>query len=159
MNEEPIQVNIRILDKDYRIACEPHEQEGLHESARLLDGKMREIRQTGRVIGTDRIAVMAALNIAHDLVQLQKVTSIQDNLTLHDPSGWANQAHDGQGQRGLAAAGLAHQRKPLARLQCQIHAAHGLDCAVHSLVVHLQIIDLQDRTRCFFFKGIVQSCH
>ncbi|MCG6896097.1 MAG: cell division protein ZapA [Thiocapsa sp.] len=75
MNEEPIQVNIRILDKDYRIACEPHEQEGLHESARLLDGKMREIRQTGRVIGTDRIAVMAALNIAHDLVQLQKVHS------------------------------------------------------------------------------------
>lgn len=75
MNEEPIQVNIRILDKDYRIACQPHEQEGLHECARLLDGKMREIRQTGRVIGTDRIAVMAALNIAHDLVQLRKARS------------------------------------------------------------------------------------
>jgi cell division protein ZapA len=73
MSEEPIQVSIRILDKDYRIACETSEQEGLRESARLLDGKMREIRKTGRVIGADRIAVMAALNLAHDLIQLQKV--------------------------------------------------------------------------------------
>ena len=78
MSDEPIQVSIRILDKDYRIACEPHEQEGLRESARLLDGRMREIRQTGRVIGTDRIAVMAALNIAHDLIQLQKVAPIDE---------------------------------------------------------------------------------
>ncbi len=78
MSDEPIQVSIRILDKDYRIACEPHEQEGLRESARLLDGRMREIRQTGRVIGTDRIAVMAALNMAHDLIQLQKVAPIDE---------------------------------------------------------------------------------
>jgi cell division protein ZapA len=78
VSDEPIQVSIRILDKDYRIACEPHEQEGLRESARLLDGRMREIRQTGRVIGTDRIAVMAALNIAHDLIQLQKVAPIDE---------------------------------------------------------------------------------
>ncbi|MBK1643477.1 cell division protein ZapA [Thiocapsa imhoffii] len=73
MSEEPIQVSIRILDKDYRIACEPREQEGLRESARLLDGKMREIRKTGRVIGSDRIAVMAALNIAHELYQFQRL--------------------------------------------------------------------------------------
>jgi cell division protein ZapA len=72
MSEEPIQVSIRILDKDYRIACAPNEQDGLRDSARLLDGKMREIRKTGRVIGADRIAVMAALNLAHDLIQLRK---------------------------------------------------------------------------------------
>jgi cell division protein ZapA len=72
VSDEPIQVSIRILDKEYRIACAPHEQDGLRESARLLDGKMREIRKTGRVIGTDRIAVMAALNIAHELFQLQR---------------------------------------------------------------------------------------
>ncbi|WP_296808420.1 cell division protein ZapA [Thiocapsa sp.] len=76
MSEEAIQVNIRILDKDYRIACAPHEENGLRESARLLDGKMREIRKTGRVIGTDRIAVMAALNIAHELFQLQKTRAV-----------------------------------------------------------------------------------
>jgi cell division protein ZapA len=76
VSEEAIQVNIRILDKDYRIACGPHEEDGLRESARMLDGKMREIRKTGRVIGTDRIAVMAALNIAHDLFQLQKARGV-----------------------------------------------------------------------------------
>ncbi len=72
MSDEPLQVSIKILEKDYRIACDPHEQEELKASARLLDHRMREIRQSGRVIGTDRIAVMAALNIAHDLIQLQR---------------------------------------------------------------------------------------
>nr|WP_207168428.1 cell division protein ZapA [Thiocystis violacea] len=67
-----MQVSIRILEKEYRIACAYHEQDDLRASARLLDSRMREIRQTGRVIGTDRIAVMAALNIAHDLIQLQR---------------------------------------------------------------------------------------
>nr|WP_206171705.1 cell division protein ZapA [Thiorhodococcus mannitoliphagus] len=67
-----MQVSIKILDKEYRIACEYHEQEDLRASARLLDHRMREIRQSGRVIGTDRVAVMAALNIAHDLIQLQR---------------------------------------------------------------------------------------
>jgi cell division protein ZapA len=79
MNDEPIQVSIRILDKDYRVACEHAEQDGLRESARLLDVKMREIRKTGRVVGTDRIAVMAALNIAHELIQLRRSRG-------HDPS-------------------------------------------------------------------------
>lgn len=76
MSDEPIQVSIRILDKEYRIACAPHEEQGLRESARILDGKMREIRKTGRVIGTDRIAVMAALNIAHELFQLRKSRTV-----------------------------------------------------------------------------------
>ena len=75
MIEEPLQLSIKILDKEYRIACEFHEQDDLKASARLLDGRMREIRQTGRVIGTDRIAVMAALNIAHDLIQVQRARS------------------------------------------------------------------------------------
>jgi len=72
MSQEPIPVAVRILDKEYRVACQPHEQEGLLESARLLDHRMREIRQTGRVIGTDRIAVMAALNIAHELIETRR---------------------------------------------------------------------------------------
>lgn len=78
MIEEPLQVSIKILEKEYRIACEYHEQDDLRTSARLLDSRMREIRQTGRVIGTDRIAVMAALNIAHDLIQLQRSRSSSD---------------------------------------------------------------------------------
>lgn len=81
MTDEPIGVTIKVLDKDYRIACPPHEQEGLMASARLLDRRMREIRQTGRVVGSDRIAVLAALNIAHDLVQLQRAQAGEDGET------------------------------------------------------------------------------
>lgn len=72
MSQEPVAVTVRILDKEYRVACEPHEQEGLIDSARMLDQRMREIRQTGRVVGSDRIAVMAGLNIAHELITLQR---------------------------------------------------------------------------------------
>jgi cell division protein ZapA len=81
VSEEPVGVTIKVLDKDYRIACPPHEQEGLMASARLLDGRMREIRQTGRVIGSDRIAVLAALNLAHELVQIQRGQGGQDTET------------------------------------------------------------------------------
>lgn len=79
MSSEPVGVNIRILDKDYRIACRPEEQEGLVASARLVDGRMREIRQSGRILGSDRIAVLAALNIAHELIQLQKLRGGDDS--------------------------------------------------------------------------------
>lgn len=72
MSDDPLQVSIKILEKDYRIACPPQDQEDLRASARLLDQRMRDIRQHGRVVGTDRIAVMAGLNIAHDLIQLQR---------------------------------------------------------------------------------------
>jgi cell division protein ZapA len=71
VTEQPIGVDIKILDKDYRIACPAEEQNELLASARFLDSRMREIRQTGRVIGTDRIAVLAALNIVHELLQVQ----------------------------------------------------------------------------------------
>jgi len=69
MSEEPIAISVRILDKEYRISCAPDEQADLRESARLLDERMREIRQTGRVLGADRIAAMAALNIAYELAK------------------------------------------------------------------------------------------
>lgn len=69
MKEDQIPVNVRILDKEYRIACLPEEQDGLLSAAQLLDRRMREIRQTGRVIGGDRIAVLAALNVIYELMQ------------------------------------------------------------------------------------------
>lgn len=62
-------VNITILGKDYLIACSEEERGSLISAADYLDDKMREIRDTGKVIGTDRIAVMAALNIAHELLK------------------------------------------------------------------------------------------
>ncbi|WP_133513316.1 cell division protein ZapA [Candidatus Thiosymbion oneisti] len=71
MSEEPIAVSVRILDKEYRVSCAPDEEAGLREAARLLDERMRKIRQTGRILGADRIAVMAALNIAYELAKIQ----------------------------------------------------------------------------------------
>ena len=61
-------VNVSIMGKDYMVACGEDEKQDLMRSADYLDRKMREIRDSGKIIGTDRIAVMAALNIAHELL-------------------------------------------------------------------------------------------
>lgn len=63
-------VAVRILEKDYRIACPEGEDESLLAAARLLDQRMKDIRLGGKVIGTERIAVMAALNLAHEVLSL-----------------------------------------------------------------------------------------
>ncbi|MFO7602828.1 MAG: cell division protein ZapA [Gammaproteobacteria bacterium] len=62
-------MTVRILGKEYMVACAEEERSALQASADYLDKKMREIRDTGKVIGTDRIAVMAALNITYELLQ------------------------------------------------------------------------------------------
>jgi len=64
-------ISIRVLDKEYQVACPADEEPALLKSARLLDEKMREIRNARKMVGADRVAVMAALNLAHDLLQLQ----------------------------------------------------------------------------------------
>lgn len=69
MTEPYVQVNIKILEKEYQISCPASERAALMDSAELLNGKMREIRDTGKVIGLDRIAVMAALNMANELLR------------------------------------------------------------------------------------------
>jgi len=66
-----IPVTIRVLDKEYQIACPPNEREALLESARYLNDKMREIRDTRKMVGSERVAIMAALNITHDLLKCQ----------------------------------------------------------------------------------------
>lgn len=68
MSRQRKPVVVSILGKEYRIGCEPDEEEALIRAARYLDVRMKEIRATGRVIGTERIAVMAALNLAHELL-------------------------------------------------------------------------------------------
>lgn len=68
-------VTVKILDKEYQVACGPDEVEELHATARHLDAQMRTIRESGRVFGVDRIAVMAALNITHDMLKLKSVQS------------------------------------------------------------------------------------
>lgn len=73
----PITVSLHILDKEYRVSCKEDERAELETSARYLDGKMQGIKQSGRIVGLDRIAVMAGLNITHDLLsESQKKTGV-----------------------------------------------------------------------------------
>ena len=71
-------VIIRILDREYTVGCEPDERDSLSAAARLLDARMREIRGGNRVAALDRVAVLAALNLAHELQQLRDDTARRD---------------------------------------------------------------------------------
>lgn len=71
MTQPTAQISVRILDKEYQVACPADERTDLLDSAEVLNAKMLEIRDSGRVVGLDRIAVMAALNMANDLLHAQ----------------------------------------------------------------------------------------
>ncbi|MGD8416134.1 MAG: cell division protein ZapA [Pseudomonadales bacterium] len=68
MSNKQTTVSVKILDKEYQVACPEEEVEALTAAARYLDRQMSEIRDSGKVFGLDRIAVMAALNIANELL-------------------------------------------------------------------------------------------
>jgi cell division protein ZapA len=61
-------LTVNILEKEYRVACPTHEKDGLKASARLLNKRLQDIKKSGAVLGTERIAVMAALNLSHEVV-------------------------------------------------------------------------------------------
>ena len=87
-------IRVHILDKEYLIACPDDEREALFASAEFLTDKMKEIRDSGKIVGADRIAVMAALNMAHELLgqktvkddyQLdisQRIRALQDKIDV-----------------------------------------------------------------------------
>jgi cell division protein ZapA len=68
---DPKTVDVSLLGRSYRVACEDHEREALMQAVAYLDAKMNEIRKGGKVMGAERIAVMAALNVAHELLSLK----------------------------------------------------------------------------------------
>jgi cell division protein ZapA len=72
-------VLVKILDREYQIACPPSEQDALLKSARYLDENMRKIKSRGTIHGLEKVAVMAALNITHELIQKNQ----QINLSRH----------------------------------------------------------------------------
>jgi len=74
MSAAPTTVSVKILDKEYVVACPPEEVDALTAAARYLDQQMYKIRDTGKVFGLDRIAVMAALNIANEFLANQHST-------------------------------------------------------------------------------------
>ena len=71
-------VSVRLLDREYQVACPSEERADLLDSAEYLDAKMREVRDGGKVIGLDRIAVISALNLANELIKLRRHGSTLD---------------------------------------------------------------------------------
>ena len=76
MNKKPQPVSLMIMGKEYRIACDPEEQDDLIHSAQQLDVQMRKMRDSGKITGPDRIAVMAALNLAHELQMMKSQNAL-----------------------------------------------------------------------------------
>ncbi|MGZ8137285.1 MAG: cell division protein ZapA [Methylococcaceae bacterium] len=83
MNSKPQSVTLMIMGKEYKIVCAIEEQDDLVYSAQQLDAQMRKMRDSGKVNGADRIAVMAALNLAHEL-QLLKNQNAMLKLSLSE---------------------------------------------------------------------------
>lgn len=79
---EQTTVTVHILEKEYLIACPEDEREALRDAARHLDQKMRQIRSTGKIHGLDRIAVMAALNITHELMQKDRLDNTHREIAV-----------------------------------------------------------------------------
>jgi cell division protein ZapA len=75
-------VTVNILDKEYQVACPPEQEAELVVSASYLDKQMRSIRESGKVIGLERIAVMAALNISHELLQASEQDDFGDGEAI-----------------------------------------------------------------------------
>ena len=71
MTEMFAHVNVKILEKEYQVACKAEERADLLDSAELLNASMQQIKESGKVTGLDRIAVMAALNMANELIQVR----------------------------------------------------------------------------------------
>ena len=78
-HQDQARVSVRIMDKEYVVACPYAERSALLDAAEFLNARMREIRDTGKVVGLDRIAVMAALNLAHEYLKGKDRESKLDN--------------------------------------------------------------------------------
>ncbi|MBV8405317.1 MAG: cell division protein ZapA [Gammaproteobacteria bacterium] len=79
--QDQARVSVRIMEKEYVIACPYDERSALLDAAEFLNARMRDIKDSGRVVGIDRIAVMAALNLAHEYLKGKDRESRLDNGT------------------------------------------------------------------------------
>lgn len=73
-------LTVNILEKEYRVACPSHEKDALKASAELLNDRLTEIKASGSVLGTERIAVMAALNMSHEVVSGKQIRDEHTDL-------------------------------------------------------------------------------
>ncbi len=81
-NAEAARVSVRILEKEYFVACPHDERAALLDAAEFLSERMREIRDSGKVVGLDRVAVMAALNLANELLRIRDQESKVTTATV-----------------------------------------------------------------------------
>ena len=81
MNDEAVPVTVQIMDNEYRVACPESEHDALRTAAHYLNNQMLEIRETGKILGVERIAVMAALNISYELLKCQREAESLERLT------------------------------------------------------------------------------
>lgn len=84
MTERIVRVSVRILEKEYQVACSVEERSDLLDAAEYLNTKMREIRDAGNVLGLDRIAVMAALNMSNELLKARRAEGSSVDHDLGD---------------------------------------------------------------------------
>ena len=87
-------VAVRILDREFTVGVEPGERESLVAAATLLDSRMREVRGGNRMAALDRVAVLTALNLAHELLQLRTESERRDEA-LNRTLGELNRKLDG----------------------------------------------------------------
>ena len=78
-HQDQARVSVRIMEKEYVVACPYEERSALLDAAEFLNARMREIRDTGKVVGLDRVLVMAALNLAHEFLKGKDRESRLDN--------------------------------------------------------------------------------
>lgn len=72
MSSVPTPITIKILDKEYAVGCCDDERDALLAAAKYLDSRMRQVRDSGKVVGSERVAVITALNLANELLQVNR---------------------------------------------------------------------------------------
>jgi len=82
--DKTLQLDVTILGREYKFACKESERAELLQAAALLDKRMREIRDHGKVAAIDRIAVMAAVNLAHDLLRARSADAASSPMPIDD---------------------------------------------------------------------------
>ena len=101
MSEQSTSVQVKIMDNEYQVNCPPSDQEALIKSARYLDENMRKIKGRGNIHGVEKIAVMAAQNITHDMLRKNQLI----NETRHST------AQQVQGIETKIDSAIAHSRQ------------------------------------------------
>jgi cell division protein ZapA len=80
MDDRPLTLDVSLLGREYRVVCRDSEREELLQAVQFLDRRMREIRDAGKIAGAERIAVMAALNITHELLRARSGAPATDGF-------------------------------------------------------------------------------